>query len=799
MLRRMTRLPNLAGSRVLLVAVAMMCVSCADSDTDTSNGLAFRGAVTSAVHAGRSWYVGGEFVGSQTLPAASLAVLDGSGRATVDCDLGAGFDGPVFAIAATDGAVFVGGAFSAYRGQPANAIAKLHAATCELDTTWSPPSGPNGFGGVVNALAVSGSSVYAGGSFGSYRGATMASTLLAKLDVSTGALDATFDTTVGAVTLGGAFVTAVAVSAQRVYIGGLFEISGDGVSFENFAGFDLATGALTAPAGQLGIEGFTGTVDALAVVGDSIYVGGGFLEYRLDPTPAWNLVKLDLATGDADPSFVPAVGSRVRALVATETGLFVGGDFPDTDFGGNSRAGLVKVDLETGAAVAGFNPVANGVPQVAGSGVFSLSAAAGVVYVGGHFASGDATVNGFVAIDALTGRLVGRLLPRGHDIGGFDGRVLALAASGSRVWAGGTFHGYGGRKTSYLVKLDDTTFAPDSAFASAERAGFDGSVHALVVAGDALYVGGSFTSYRGVPNSARGLAKLDLRTGEIDTSFSPPGRNANGVTGTVYALAVSGDSLIVGGEFNSYRGESTNSFVKVSLTTGALNETFNPTGVPVGFSGGADRVRALAVSGTSLFVGGDFEAHLSPGLTTTFCLGLAKLDLASGEFDAAFAPAVDLSAGFGVADVRALAVSESALYVGGAFTTYGGASANAIAKLDLANGALDTTFSPAAANGFAGSVESLGISGASLFVGGNMASYRGDGMPTNGLVKLNAVSGALDATFASPSSYVGFDLGYNVVVPHEDVLFVGGDFRYYDGSRWTSRAAILDATTAALR
>ena len=66
----------------------------------------------------------------------------------------------VFALAVSGSTVYAGGDFTLIGGQTRNYIAALDATT-GLATAWDP--GANG--GHVNALAVSGSTVYAGGSF----------------------------------------------------------------------------------------------------------------------------------------------------------------------------------------------------------------------------------------------------------------------------------------------------------------------------------------------------------------------------------------------------------------------------------------------------------------------------------------------------------------------------------------------------------------------------------------------------------------------------------------------------------
>src|SRR5215213_5045449 len=73
------------------------------------------------------------------------------------------------------------------------------------------------------------------------------------------------------------------------------------------------------------------------------------------------------------------------------------------------------------------------------------------------------------------------------------------------------------------------------------------SIRALVPSPDGtkLYIGGHFDSVDGV--AAKNIARLDLATGTIDTSF----KASIVSTGTVYALLVSGDGsrIYIGGAF----------------------------------------------------------------------------------------------------------------------------------------------------------------------------------------------------------------------------------------------------------
>ncbi|MGH7682325.1 MAG: FlgD immunoglobulin-like domain containing protein, partial [Candidatus Eiseniibacteriota bacterium] len=125
------------------------------------------------------------------------------------------------------------------------------------DTTgWNPDASSN-----VNAIAVAGSTIYAGGAFSTVHGE--ARNWIAALDASTG-IPTAWDAKVEDV------VYSIAVSGQTVYVGGNFTFVG-GVEREFLASIDASTGDLTPwfpkPNGQ---------VWALATSGISIYAGGDF-------------------------------------------------------------------------------------------------------------------------------------------------------------------------------------------------------------------------------------------------------------------------------------------------------------------------------------------------------------------------------------------------------------------------------------------------------------------------------------------------------------------------------------------
>ena len=229
------------------------------------------------------------------------------------------------------------------------------------------------------------------------------------------------------------------------------------------------------------------------------------------------------------------------------------------------------------------------------------------------------------------------------------------------------------------------------------------TVWALASSGGVVYAGGQFTSVRppgdplGTGEVARTfLAAFSASTGALNTSFNPT------ITGTaaaqVTALAVSGNTLYIGGIFDHVNGAYRDNVAAFNLTTGALTSW-----APTAFG----KVLTIAASpdGSEIYLGGDFNkldgaARLYAGAVTASGTGTIE------PWD----PAVNNA-------VTSVAVSpdDSHVIVGGYFTEFNGVTQNAIGSTFATTGASDPNFTATIvpnSGGCSSSVKDVIISGA---------------------------------------------------------------------------------------
>jgi hypothetical protein len=375
-----------------------------------------------------------------------------------------------------------------------------------------------------------------------------------------------------------------------------------------------------------------------------------------------------------------------------------------------------------------------------------VAAPNGTIYVGGSFT----TLAG-----ARRSRL-GALTAGGTSVltldGGVDGDVKALTLSptGTTLYVGGTFTRVRGATRRNLAGIT----LPSGSLTSLSLNLEAGPVDVLLAApnGTTLYVGGSFDIRTGAPPNPIRIMALDLRTNAF-LPFNPALFEPSADRVGVRAMALAGDRLFLGGDFGAYDGVERPYLVAIDLTTGAIDPTFDPRP--------NKPVYALLPSpdGTKLYIGGLF--------TTVFGKGrqrLARVDAATGRPDT-FHPKVD-------AEVMKLAISGDSLFAGGRFTMVGGQPRRHLARIDVATGALRPM--DLAVNG---AVRSLDVTpdGRELFMTGQFTSV--GGQTRNAVASVTIPTGRV--TSWAPGLYAGRVMTRDIdVSPDGTAVYVvssGGD------------------------
>ena len=217
-----------------------------------------------------------------------------------------GTDGDVYA-AAVDGAgnLYIGGDFMVAGGVAANRIAKWNGSN------WSPLGlgiNDTNLYRAVFALAVSGSNVFAGGSF--TIAADLPANRIAKWDGNSwSALGAGTDWGVGA----------IAVSGSDIYAGGGFTTAGSN-TVNSIARWDGNSWS------ALGL-GLNGTVETLAVSGSDLYVGGGFTRATNNSGLAVAVNYIAKWNGSNWTALGVGMDNTVEALAVSGGDVYAGGRF----------------------------------------------------------------------------------------------------------------------------------------------------------------------------------------------------------------------------------------------------------------------------------------------------------------------------------------------------------------------------------------------------------------------------------------------------------------------------------------
>jgi gliding motility-associated-like protein len=222
-----------------------------------------------------------------------------------------------------------------------------------------------------------------------------------------------------------------------------------------------------------------------------------------------------------------------------------------------------------------------------GTGIGGIDKVGNTLYVVGYFTSVSGTPRSYGAAIDLTNNTLTSWDP---NSGGY---IYCIKAVGSVIYVGGSFSLMGGLSRSKIAALDGTTGALITSWNANVITGA-GYVFTIEADASIVYFGGSFSNVASGTPSRRNFAAVNTTSGAL-TSFNPRPDD------DVLALFLDGNTLYMGGDFDQVAGVTKRQLAAVDVTTGVA------TSFSAAFPSPYDKdVYALAVDGDKLFVGGNF-------------------------------------------------------------------------------------------------------------------------------------------------------------------------------------------------
>ncbi len=718
-------------SFVLIVFVMSVCVEFASGQSQSEQSIAF---TKSMVQPEENMKLSPKVVSNNKELKTSVAMVPGDEKWD-DRFCPQGADGPVMAIAGSDTNIYIGGFFAEAGGLTVNYVTRWNGRRF-----FSLQGGTSGGlqvvigpSAMVMAMAMHGNDLYIGGNFITAGGDTCNG--IAKWDGSDWS----------ALPGGGVdgLVEALEIEGDYLYAGGVFRYTKSGLEISRIGRYNLVTNVWEALGVGLGTdtENFhAGHVRALEVSGGMVYAGGSFDSAGTEKVmhiaqwngTTWNGMGGGFLNGGLAPNVdvIKVIGSYVYA----------GGAIASSP---SNTEPLYNVARWNGSM---WLPIGTG----ADGGVNDILADGDDIYFAGAFQTIDGDSGVHVVRWNTTSNTWSAL--GGGLYQGFPGvgSVIKLHKDGTSIFAGGYF----GSTTNRTLNSIAEWKIPEEKWYQMGK-GMNTYVYALSYHSPDMYAGGIFTQ---AGSEVLGkIAKFsDGQWRSLDSGMTSP------VGANVYGLASSNDDLYAVGFIWRASGVDARNIARWNYGT----NTWNALGS--GLTGGLFYTYTVAVSGSNVYVGGDF--------TTAGGVPASRIARWDGTTWHALGDGVN-------GNVRAIAVKGSDVYVGGEFTTAGGITVNYIAKWDGTNWT-------ALGSGMEYWVYSLAFSGDDLYVGGIFTSA--GGVSANKIAKYNTVTNTWSALGAGVDWYGGG--AANAIAVRGKNVYVGGLFATAGGASANNIAVWNDSS-----
>jgi len=248
---------------------------------------------------------------------------------------------------------------------------------------------------------------------------------------------------------------------------------------------------------------------------------------------------------------------------------------------------------------------------------WAVASAQGKVFVGGTFTSvrpagsaagsNETARTNFVVLDAATGApttcapaFTVTSSPSSATV-----RALDVSPDGATLYVGGYFTSAGGMARQFLSALDIATCTIDATFKPLPNA----TVRAIRSTAATVYYGGDLVSANG---SARKYAAAAVAVGRSGAGSLSPWAPALDKNVRALGIKPDGTAVVIGGNFDTVNGATSNRLVVVDSTTGTTNvKSFT------GLNARGSVVKSIAVDSTGFYTGnegtgaGSFDGRLA--------------------------------------------------------------------------------------------------------------------------------------------------------------------------------------------
>jgi uncharacterized delta-60 repeat protein len=603
---------------------------------------------------------------SLTTPRLSLVRLnpDGTRDMNFTSNGGTGVLGSVDSIVVQpDGKILLGGRFGTFNGITVNDIARLNQDGT-LDTAFLANTGTGSDVWIDTIALQPDNKILLGGAFTTFNGATVNRIVRLNPD---GTRDVGFTNNNGT-GFRSSVLSLVVQPDGKILAGGSFngfydeyETSGYRIArMESNGSEDSAFRSAIKDQDSIGAND---TVRSIALrPNGEIIIGGNFTSFR--QSEAQRIMAL---SSSGSPAPTPGASGNVRAIDVQEDGkILVGGDF--SYFNNTLVNRFIRLTPD-----GTIDPTFNRVLSTYGPGFSGGNRSVrdikvqsdNKILVGGNFFLSPE--ENFVRLNqdgtkdtAFTSNI---------NIGP-NNRVYTIALqSDNKILLGGAFTTFNGATVNRIVRLNQDG-TRDVEFTNNTGSGPVSDVTAIALQPDGkILISGTFTTFNGA--TVNRIVRLN-QDGTRDTAFTA--NNGTGVNDNITSIASQlNGKILIGGNFTAFNGVTANRVVRLNQN-GTLDTAFN------GNSGTGANNSVLKISSqpdNKILIGGNFTAF--NGVTANRVVRLNQ----DGTIDADFADNVGTGiSGNSLAFINEItAHSDGNIFLGGNFTTFGGALRYRLAKI----------------------------------------------------------------------------------------------------------------------